>query len=143
VWWSVAFFATFDPKNPLTGVLDPRVRVLTAAIPAALLVYAAAAWDRSGWVAPRWLAWFGDRSYSIYLMHTIVNPVIVNYTIQMNWSHARIPHVLWLAVVFWSGVGAGVALYWLVESRVMAWGKRARKPAPVPATTPAEVRRAA
>ena len=133
VWWSVGFFAAFDPKDPLAGFLDPRVRVLTVAIPAALLVYAAASWDRSGVVAPRWLAWVGDRSYSIYLIHAIVNPVVVYATIQVGWSHTRVPHVLWLGLLFWSGVGSGVVFYWLVEARVMAWGKRARKPTPAPA----------
>jgi peptidoglycan/LPS O-acetylase OafA/YrhL len=143
-WWAIAFFATLNPSDPNAAVLDHRLRVLVAAVPTALLVYAGAAWDAIAVTAPRWLIWFGDRSYSIYLVHTVVNPVVVHLTLKAEWGHSRVPHVLWLGLMFASGIGAGLVFYWLVESRFMSLAKRRKKPAaPSTEVSPALNRRAA
>ncbi|MFA6111664.1 MAG: acyltransferase [Candidatus Latescibacterota bacterium] len=65
--------AVFLPEGLTGNVPDRWQRVFLLGIPAALLVYGAAALeaDRS-WLLPRWLVWTGQASYSIYLSHILV-----------------------------------------------------------------------
>lgn len=65
--------AVFLPEGLTGSVPDRWQRVFLLGVPAALLVYGAAALeaDRS-WLLPRWLVWTGQASYSIYLSHTLV-----------------------------------------------------------------------
>ena len=112
-------------------------RIVAAGIPA-LLIVAGAVFSESRYKLnpSRTLVVLGDASYSIYLSHVIVIPVIAKL-----WAAAGLGGAGWLGLVFVivaliTSALAGVVLYKLVERPLLTWlsGKKrsgARQPAAV------------
>jgi exopolysaccharide production protein ExoZ len=91
------------------------LRLLIWGVPAAAIVLSAAACEsRLGPLHPRWLLTLGDASYSIYLTHSFVMPVIGIAVVRLTTS---MPVALALSVVLGVAVSAigGVLAYRLVE----------------------------
>jgi len=110
-------------------------------LPAALLIYAAVAVERTrGWVLPRWLWLVGDASFPIYLIHLAV--------FEFGDRHfggtgpTVLGHLTWLALMTGAALAAGFALHAAIERPVLDLARpRKRSPGP-PVEVPA-LRRAA
>lgn len=100
-------------------------RVLAFGPASVLIVYAMAAGEQKRW---RWLRIVGDASYSIYLYHSIffVCALFASFGI----SHRFWPHLMWLGILFGSGVGGGLLMYYLVERPLTNAIKRRPRPEP-------------
>ncbi len=85
-------------------------RVLAFGPASVLVVYAMAAGEQKRW---RWLRIIGDASYSIYLYHSVffVCALFASFGI----SHRFWPHLVWLGIMFGSGVGGGLLMYYFIE----------------------------
>lgn len=101
-------------------------------IPALAVVAGAIALEAHwGKNAPRWALELGDASYSIYLIHTFVLPVVGMWL--MRWPHgwpAEIVAAMMTAVLL--SAAAGELFYRAIELPVMRWFKGRRRTA-VPA----------
>jgi exopolysaccharide production protein ExoZ len=103
-------------------------------IPALAIVWGAVALDfRWGYIAPAWLLELGDASYSIYLTHGLVLPVV-----GMALTHISIPahsnaarYAVLAAIAAFCAL-CGEVTYRLIELPVTRWFKGRRKTA-VPA----------
>jgi exopolysaccharide production protein ExoZ len=94
-------FAIILPGPVVSGVLRP----LTWGIPAACIIAGAVALEeRVSARLPRWLLDAGDASYSIYLMHPFVVPLI--YIVVAR----SLPATLWLPVTIVAGLLASTAV---------------------------------
>ena len=98
-------------------------RVLAFGPASVLIVYAMAAGEQKRW---RWLRIIGDASYSIYLYHSIffVCALFASFGI----SHRFWPHLVWLGIMFGSGVGGGLLMYYFVERPLTNAIKRRPRP---------------
>jgi peptidoglycan/LPS O-acetylase OafA/YrhL len=147
-WCAAGLWVTFDPDPQLLTFLTPHYMAVRAAVfgpAAALLVLAAAGWERAGGrLGWRALERVGDASYSVYLVHVPALIVTEYLAFQVNWPHDRLGHVAWLVLVTAAGVGAGLVLHTFVEQPLLDLVKR-KKPAPAKAArdAPAPVRKAA
>jgi peptidoglycan/LPS O-acetylase OafA/YrhL len=146
-WCGVGLAVTFDPDPHLLCLLIPANMAVRAAVfgpPAALLVLAAAGWERAGGqLGWRRLERVGDASYSIYLIHIPCLVVAEHLAMKVLWPHNRLPHVAWLAMLTAVGVVPGLLMHRWVEAPLMRLAKGRRKVEAVPAADPAPVRRAA
>jgi exopolysaccharide production protein ExoZ len=104
---------------------------------AALILFGLANTEASGHLrVPRWLAFVGDASYSIYLVHF---PVL---SICAKIVHGRLPPIGVYAVCVPVALAGGIAFYWFVERNLLKAlpssltnrSKAATPPAIVPAT---------
>lgn len=98
-------------------------RVLAFGPASVLIVYAMAAGEQKKW---RYLRIIGDASYSIYLYHSVffVCALFASFGI----SHRFWPHLLWLGIMFGSGVGGGLLMYFLIERPLTNLTKRRTRP---------------
>jgi exopolysaccharide production protein ExoZ len=108
----------------LTGpVVTAVLRPITWGIPAACIVAGSVALEEklSGSI-PRWLLHAGDASYSIYLMHLFVTPVI--YIVVSR----SIPATLWLPAIIslslLASVGVGRLGFVWIERPLLRWLRR-------------------
>ena len=93
---------------------EPGPRVVVFGLPAAFLVYAAIAAERTGvWYLPVWLRRVGDASYSIYLTHFSV--LLVAVWIGTFTSHSRWPHLAWLVISLVACLAFGFAFHFAIE----------------------------
>jgi len=68
-WLPFFFFGGYLTQSGMT--INQDYRVVTFGIGAAFIVYAACVAEIEGLLAPRWLRFLGDASYSIYLVHVL------------------------------------------------------------------------
>jgi exopolysaccharide production protein ExoZ len=81
---------------------------------AALILYGLANTEASGRLRiPRWLAFVGDASYSIYLVHFPVLSICAKLT------HGRLPPLAIYAVCVPVAISGGIAFYWFVERNLL------------------------
>ena len=112
-------------------------RIVAFGPPCVLLVYAVVAGEITGRISlPRRLRPLGDASYSIYLMHAPV--ALAMMFVTWGIGHGFWPHLLWLAILIGSGIGAGWLLYIGVERPLLNLAKR-RASAPALRCSPAVV----
>jgi exopolysaccharide production protein ExoZ len=115
----------------LIPVGSAELRPLTWGLPAALIVASAVALERSARSRlPAWLLTLGEASYSIYLTHVFVVPMIYGVVTRL---HLLGGGGLLTAVVVFGLAGSsvtGVAVYFWLERPILAW-LRQYKPAPV------------
>ena len=89
-----------------------------------LMVFALTAWERTGGrIGWRWLETLGDASYSIYLIHSTALAALLYLTMLVSWSHSRSWHVVWLAIMIASGLGAGLLMHRFIERPLQGLGK--------------------
>jgi exopolysaccharide production protein ExoZ len=91
---------------------DPTLsRPLTWGLPAALIVLGAAQLEGALRKLPRVLLLLGDSSYSLYLVHTFVVPVVGLVLMRSGWANP------WMVLVTAAAVSAGVsvAVHKLIE----------------------------
>ena len=123
-WAAVTILAGDHPHPDHLAVLIPR-RVLVYAPAFILLVFALTAWERNGGrIGWSWLETLGDASYSIYLIHASALAALFYLTMLVNWSHSRSWHVIWIAVMIASSLGAGLLMHRFVEKPLIGSGKR-------------------
>ncbi len=79
-----------------------------------------------GHKAPAWLLTIGDASYSIYLTHTLVVPVIAAVLLRLPIPALRgmLPMV---GISLTLSAGAGVLVYRLIELPIMDYFRRHRR----------------
>lgn len=131
------FFA--DRLYPdVMGQFALRAAIFTP--PFALILYGAAAIEKSGALAPSWLRMTGDASYSLYLIHVPVF-LVVGKLISISVADTRIDNILLIAAFTIAAIAAGFALHHFVERPLLdatKWlGDRifAVRPSKVAATT--------
>lgn len=128
VWAVAGSFAFFDPDPGRLAVEVPQ-RVLVFGVAAALVVFAAAGWERSGGrLGWRRLEAAGDASYSIYLIHMPALLTMQFATMFIGWRHGKASHLAWIVVMTAAGVGAGWLFYRLVERPLLLLAKRKTAP---------------
>ncbi|CAN5767268.1 acyltransferase [soil metagenome] len=107
-----------------SGWGDERLRFLLAGLPAILVVMAVVSLeDELHHRIPRWLRKLGDASYSIYLVHGVVLPVIGVLMVReglMNSGRAK-PVAVLLSLILSSL--AGVVVYQVCEHPLTEWLK--------------------
>jgi peptidoglycan/LPS O-acetylase OafA/YrhL len=107
------------------GSLDPRHRVATFGVAAALLIYGFTARERAtAPCTPRWLQAIGHASYSIYLTHVVVLAGVFKATTGM--SHHLLPHFAWLGLMTSVPLTTGYVLHVCVERPLLT--RRRREP---------------
>lgn len=99
--------------------IDQDYRVITFGIGAAFIVYAACVAEIRGLVAPRWLRFLGDASYSIYLAHVLALD-IVRYIMDRAAMTGSLNLCIVLVVALLAAVGLGVASYILLERPLLS-----------------------
>ena len=72
---------------------------------------------------PAWLAWVGDFSYSLYLVH-IFELVVVSRLLPRQWAVLRIAAA---PLMLLAAIGAGTVCYYVLEKPFMALVKRQKK----------------
>jgi exopolysaccharide production protein ExoZ len=105
--------------GPVIGaarLVEPQsLRVLAWGLPAAAIVLAAASSEQAlGRLLPRWSLDLGEASYSIYLTHSFVLPVIGMAIVRLSVS-THVAPVLAVVLGVLCSSAAGVATYRLVE----------------------------
>lgn len=106
-------------------ILSPKLpSLLTAGIPAAIVLYAAVALERWGWsVRNRWILILGDASYVIYLSHPFVTQVASK--VAMRFLHPQGLLTWGLLALTLALVGAaGVCLHFAVERPLSKLARR-------------------
>jgi len=126
----------------IIGVLIPDLpRAVAWGIPAALFV--------SGWVlnerahgTPRFpiLQLLGDASYSIYLSHVITLSAGFQAVRPIASAYGIFGEILAAVLLVISSTCCGVALYWFVERRLIAWFKTPGVPPGHPVAESADAR---
>lgn len=123
VWAAVTLLAGNYSHPDHLAVLVPR-RVFVFAPACILTVFALTAWERNGGrIGWRWLETLGDASYSIYLIHSTALAALFYLTMLVDWSHSRSWHVVWLAIMIASGLGAGLLMHRFIEKPLQGLGK--------------------
>jgi|GEM_PF-6154770 len=69
---------------------------------------------RGEWLMPSWIVLLGDASYSIYLAHFMVVSTIAHFVFR-HVHYLHVPNLVWMAALVFSGVGAGLLTYILIE----------------------------
>ena len=94
--------------------ISHRGRTLAFGFAMAIIVWGLASLEiHNGSQAPKWLLRIGDASYSIYLVHCSMHPILIVYGCAM--PHSRLWHMLWLTIALTSCVGAGLLVHRFVE----------------------------
>jgi exopolysaccharide production protein ExoZ len=97
-------------------------RVVFAGIPAAALVLAAAIFKQNGKdVAPGPIVTLGDASYSIYLSHVIVLPVITKIWMLANPEIGFVTGSAFVALQLSAAIVAGIVIYRYFELPSLNW----------------------
>lgn len=76
----------------------------------------------------RWLAFLGDASYSIYLIHFPVVSTVARIAFRLD-PQPRLPLGLWMLLMFAAGTIAGCLLHVFVERPLLKWLGRPHRPA--------------
>jgi exopolysaccharide production protein ExoZ len=103
------------------------LRPLVWGVPATMLLMALLSLEeRLGNKAPRWMLEIGDASYSIYLTHTFVVPVIAAAFLRLPFPALRgiVPVV---AISLVTSAGAGVVVYRSIEVPIMDYFRKRRQ----------------
>jgi peptidoglycan/LPS O-acetylase OafA/YrhL len=96
-----------------------NLRTLTWGLPALAIVAGAVSLERRvAIMLPRWLLVLGDASYSIYLTHGFVVPVIGLAFVHSHWSSLAAEAVAVVACLFASSI-VGTLVYGAVERPIM------------------------
>jgi peptidoglycan/LPS O-acetylase OafA/YrhL len=123
--------------NGTIDIEDSFVRVVTAGVACALIVYGLVGLEQAGrFVAPSGLARFGDYSYSLYLTHVLTLAVlgmVVRAILPINPA----THILGLLLAVAACTGVGIAYYYAVERPlVRLFHRRPSAPKPPPVAAP-------
>ena len=130
-WWAAhspnvlarcGWLAAMLACGAIALTLEWRDRIALAwAAALALAVCSAVHWPEA-WRRARWapLAWVGQRSYSIFLIHFAVC-LLVNAVWSALWPSGIAMNALGMLVAMACSVGAGALLYRGVESRQLSW----------------------
>ncbi len=123
--WAASVVALLAESTADAFSAQTWYRVLAFGPASVLIVYAMAAGEQKRW---RYLRIVGDASYSIYLYHSVffVCALFASFGI----SHRFWPHLVWLGILFGSGVGGGLLMYYLVERPLTNAIKRRPRPEP-------------
>ena len=115
----VLFMLTRIDRFVGMGELGPRLFFGSCA---AVFVAGSVEWERSGRASvPRWLGLLGGASYSIYLIHSTVQPIIM----RIIWSHIRTVSPLIITVgLACAGTLAGIVFHLTVEKPVIGYTRR-------------------
>jgi len=99
-------------------------RVLLWGIPAVAIVAGAVSLERQlGHLLPNWLLALGDASYSIYLVHGFVLPVLGLSLVALHWS-GSVAQAFTVAMCLAVGAVTGWLVYSLIEKPMLNWMKR-------------------
>jgi peptidoglycan/LPS O-acetylase OafA/YrhL len=90
------------------------VRLLAGLGAACGLVGAVNLERRGEWLVPNWIVFLGDASYSIYLAHFMVVSTVAHFIFH-HWHNLHLPNLVWMTILIFSGVGAGLLVYILIE----------------------------
>ncbi len=111
-----------------------NLRVVTWGIPALAIVAGAVSLEsRIAALVPAWLRALGDASYSIYLAHGFVLPILGVGIARLHWSGSFAQAATVVACLI-AGALAGWLVYVCVERPMLLWMRRILNPAPVRAT---------
>jgi exopolysaccharide production protein ExoZ len=122
----------------MTMGLPHQLSPMLLAIGLAFLVAGATKLERRGVIkVPYFLAFIGNASYTIYLVHIAVEGLLLKIAIKTHLYQAAGPYVTYLLVLA-TTIGAGCVAYVLVERPLLAYlqarHKRRRAAAQAPAT---------
>ena len=97
-------------------VVDYRVRIALALLLAVLLSLARYFGFMASWPKAKWIAWLGQISYSIFLVHYPVS-LVVNAVFERFAPHAPLVQLGGLLLAWISSLAAGALFYNYVECR--------------------------
>ena len=120
---SIAFFGCLDAHLALE---DRLIRALAYGLPAALLVFAATTFDYLPSVsrhASRFMAFVGDASYAIYLIHYPIYGFCSMALIKLGWA-AHLPLAVILSLLFLGAFAVSLLFHITVEKPLTAKLKR-------------------
>ncbi len=124
--WFAAVAAYFQAVSHPEGIpIAERVALFLP--PSVALLYGAVAAERSTGVVARALAWFGDWSYSLYLVHILVIHLLYRVATRKlpgDWSTPLMASALALAAVAVSLVASWIFYRW-IERPLSAWCRSA------------------
>ena len=106
----------------LAGSETTLPRIVAAGIPAFLIVAGAVFSESRYQLKPsRTLVLLGDASYSIYLSHVIVLPVVAKLWLASGLDGGGLSGMVFVIVAMAASAFAGVVLYKLVERPLLQW----------------------
>jgi exopolysaccharide production protein ExoZ len=101
-----------------------NLRMLTWGMPALAIVAGAVSLEpRIAGALPQWLLTLGDASYSIYLVHGFVVPVVGVGIMALHWTSGT-AQAFTVAACLLAGSLAGWLVYVLVERPILFWMRR-------------------
>lgn len=121
-WLGLSLAATIGWLFVLVPLASPgpKLEILGVGAGAAALILGLVSLDRAGIAAPRWLAFLGNASYSIYLFHWVVGWVLGAALSKLHLYHAA-PPVLVFAGLTTAMLLGGVVGYLLIERPTLNW----------------------
>jgi peptidoglycan/LPS O-acetylase OafA/YrhL len=111
------------------GAAQPLLRPIVWGIPGAAIVWGLLGLE--GWLNAklgRIAAALGDASYSIYLTHGFVLPVVATLLVRLNMHHIQNPIAVGLILLL-SGIAGGLLVYHLIERPFIERFRRLRRSA--------------
>lgn len=100
----------------LALVTEFRTRIAVALATAVLLAWGQAPGRAGSWPLPRWLAWVGLRSYSIFLVHFPVS-LVVSAAFSALWPGHPVAGAVGMAISFGISLAVAAGFYRFVETR--------------------------
>ena len=130
-WWAAhspsalgraAWVAAMLACGAIALTIEWRTRIALALAVALCLACVGAVHWSARWQQARWapLAWIGQRSYSIFLIHFAVC-LLVNAVWDAWWPQGVAMNALGMVVAVLASIAAGALLYRTVESRRASW----------------------
>jgi len=106
-----------------------KITYVSAGLGSTLALLGAAELETQGRLrTPRWLAFLGDASYSIYLIHFPVVSTVGRIAFRLD-PQPRLPLGVWMLLMFATGTIAGCLLHMFVERPLLKWLGGSRRPA--------------
>jgi peptidoglycan/LPS O-acetylase OafA/YrhL len=120
----VTLFLTTGLCEDFCGPLENWTRLVFFTLGSAVIILGVVEAERTGLIrAPRWLTYFGNASYAIYLVHFPALSIIAKIVkaLQLDQLVPEMPLFFMHAIV---SIGVGCLFHELVEHPLNMWSKR-------------------